>query len=65
MTAAGVDTDRPQLFGHHEAVIFIAHDHRCGHVVEAGDAQRGVLQHGVLVDQRQKLFGISFTGQRP
>ncbi len=61
----GMDAHRPQLLGDHEAMLFIAHHHRCGHVVQAGDAQGGVLQHGVAVRQRQKLFGIGLAGQRP
>ncbi len=60
-----LDADRAQLLGHHEAVFLIAHHQRRGDVFGGADPQRGVLQHGVLVDQREKLFGIGLARERP
>ena len=53
------------LLGHHEAMPFIAYHQGRSHAFQTSHAQRGVLQHGVLTDQRQKLLGIGFTRHWP
>jgi hypothetical protein len=57
--------DFAQLLGDEEPVLGIAHDHRRADAFGALHAQRGLLQHGLLADQRQKLFRQQLARQRP
>ena len=64
MAEAGIPK-RAHLFGHGEAMGFVAHDDRRDGVGNGSQACRGVLQHGLLAGESQQLFRIHLPGQWP
>ena len=59
------DANLAQLLGHHETVVVTADHQGRHHSRPAGHALRGLLQHGLVGDQRQELLGQYRTRQRP
>ena len=54
-----------QLLGSEEAVIVAANDDRVAQVRQSGEADQGLLQHGLAADQGQELLWKQGSGQRP
>jgi len=54
-----------QLFGHHEAVVFVADDENGGKLVRLTGAHGRGLQHGVVPVERQELFGVVAAAHGP
>src|SRR5690606_12953811 len=63
--AAAVDADRLQLLADHEPVQLAAHRHRRLRTGQTAGPQDRLLIQRALPDQRQELFGLVLTRQRP
>ena len=62
--ARGGDAGGAELLGDQETVLLVAYDDRRGEAVATG-AQRGLLEQGVVGDQRPELLGEALAGDRP
>src|SRR4029079_12497948 len=51
--------------GHEEAVGLVADHHGRRGAVEVRQARHGLLEHGALAGEREKLFGQQLARQRP
>ena len=54
-----------QLFGHEEAMRFVANNNGTGGIGESREPRGGLLDHGALAGERQQLLGQELARQRP
>ena len=60
-----VHPEQAKLLGNRKTVLFIAYQKRLCHTGKPVEPGHGLLQHGIVANQRQQLLGIFFARQRP